>query len=96
MSFDTPGKPTSDVEVTHVSPHGIWLLLGARELFIAFTEFPWFRDASIAQIMHVEWPSPNHLYWPALDIDLAVDSLTHPEAYPLISRVGGKQVRDAE
>ena len=32
-------------------------------------------DATIRAITHVEWPSPNHLYWPDLDIDLAVESL---------------------
>jgi hypothetical protein len=31
-------------------------------------------------------PSSHHLYWPDLDIDLAVESLTHPERYPLISQ----------
>jgi hypothetical protein len=30
--------------------------------------------------------SPHHLYWPDLDIDLAVESIEHPERYPLVSR----------
>jgi hypothetical protein len=51
-----------------------------------FKDFPWFQDASIRQLTNVELPSPNHLYWPALDIDLAVESLDHPERYPLVSR----------
>jgi hypothetical protein len=68
-----------------VSPHGFWLLVDEQELFVSFKEFPWFKDASIRQISHVELPSAHHLYWPGLDIDLAVDSLTHPERYPLIS-----------
>lgn len=94
MTSDMPGMPILAAEVTNVSPHGFWLLLGAQELFVPFTEFPWFRDASIAQITTVERPSANHLRWPALDIDLAVDSLLHPSAYPLISRIGvsGAQV----
>jgi hypothetical protein len=72
--------------VTNVSPHGFWLFVGDRELFVSFKEFPWFRRASIGQISNVELPSPHHLYWPDLDIDLAVDSLTHPERYPLTSQ----------
>src|SRR3546814_7518272 len=32
-------------------------------------------------------PSPQHLYWPDLDIDLAVDSIRHPERFPLVSRI---------
>lgn len=86
MPSDTPGKSTLAAEVTNVSPHGLWILLDERELFAAFTHFPWFRDATIAQLTLVERPSPNHLYWPALDIDLAVDSLDNPAAYPLVSR----------
>jgi hypothetical protein len=73
--------------VTNVSPHGFWLFVGDQELFVSFKDFPWFKDASIAQIARVELPSAHHLYWPDLDIDLAVDSLTHPERYPLVSQV---------
>lgn len=80
------GRSTSPVEVTNVSPHGFWLFVGGQELFVPFKNFPWFRDASIRQITRVELPSAHHLYWPDLDIDLAVDSLAHPERYPLISQ----------
>jgi hypothetical protein len=69
-----------------VSPHGFWLFVGEQEVFVSFKDFPWFKDASIGQITHVERPSAHHLYWPDLDIDLAVESLTHPEEYPLISQ----------
>jgi hypothetical protein len=72
--------------VTNVSVHGFWLLLGDRELFLPFAEFPWFRDAAIGAISNVQLPSPRHLYWPDLDIDLAVESIEHPEKYPLVSR----------
>ena len=81
-----PGKRTSAVEVTNVSPHGFWLLIRGREVFVPFNEFPWFREASIRQLTKVELPSPHHLYWPELDVDLAVESLDHPERYPLVSR----------
>lgn len=82
------GRSTSAVEVTNVSPHGLWLLLGEEELFVPLSEFPWFRDASIAQICDVERPAPDHLYWPQLDVDLAVDSIRTPSRFPLVSRVG--------
>ena len=80
------GKPTSVVEVTNVSPHGLWLLLGDREFFLPFDKFPWFRDAPIAKLVRVELPSPDHLYWPGLDLDLAVESIEHPERFPLVSK----------
>jgi len=75
------------VEITNVTKHGFWLLLGDEELFVPFSSFPWFRDAPIGKLTAVELPSPHHLYWPALDIDLAVDSIRHPEQFPLVSRV---------
>jgi len=81
------GKRTSVVEVGNVSAHGLWLLLGDRELFLPFDKFPWFRDAPIAQLVNVELLSPDHLYWPDLDVDLAVESIEHPERFPLVSKV---------
>jgi hypothetical protein len=81
------GKRTSEVEVTNVSLHGLWLLLGDHELFLPFDKFPWFRDASIAQLLRVQLPSSDHLYWPDLDVDLAVESIEHPERFPLVSKV---------
>ena len=86
MKSATLGRNTSQVEVTNVSPHGFWLFVGEQELFVPFKDFPWFKDASIREISQVELPSAHHLHWPALDIDLAVESLTHPERYPLISQ----------
>jgi len=82
----SPGKRTSGVEVTNVSSHGFWLLLRGEELFVPFSEFPWFRDASIAQIGNVQVLSPGHLYWAALDIDLAVESIREPAKFPLIAK----------
>lgn len=82
------GQSTSAAEVTNVSAHGFWILLADEELFVPFTEFPWFQDASIRAITHMQWLSPNHLYWPDLDVDLAVDSIRHPDQFPLVARVG--------
>jgi len=80
------GETTLAVEVTNVSPHGLWLLIGNEERFVSFKDFPWFRHASIAELTNVELPSPHHLYWPDLDVDLAVESIEHPERFPLVSQ----------
>ena len=42
-----PGTTTLAAEVTHVSKHGFWLLLGREELLVAFEQFPWFRKGTI-------------------------------------------------
>lgn len=85
------GKRTSAVEVTNVSKHGFWLLTGGRELFAAFDDFPWFREASIGQLLNVESPHPGHLHWPELDVDLALESIEDPGAFPLVSRAQRKR-----
>lgn len=84
------GRDTSATEVTNVSKHGFWLLVQEQELFVPFEQFPWFRDAPIGKLLKVELPHPSHLYWPDLDIDLAVESIDHPERFPLISRLQSK------
>src|SRR6185295_14307293 len=81
------GKSTSAVEVTNVSANGFWMLLDGEELFLEFKRFPWFREATIGQILKVERPARHHLYWPELDVDLEVDSIRNPEKYPLMSRI---------
>ncbi|MCX7180460.1 MAG: DUF2442 domain-containing protein [Proteobacteria bacterium] len=82
------GVSTSPVEVTNISQHGFWLLLGDEELFLPFSEFPWFRNVAVSKILQVELPSANHLYWPELDVDLAVDSIRYPDRFPLVSQIG--------
>lgn len=39
-----------EAEVTHISPHGFWMRLGTEELLVPFTEFPWFKKATVEQI----------------------------------------------
>ena len=81
-----PGSVTLEAEVTNVSRHGFWLLLGDEELAVAFAEFPWFKSATIEQLSDVQRPTLNHLYWPQLDVDLTVESIRQPSAFPLVSK----------
>lgn len=81
-----PGESTSNVEVTRVAAHGFWLALDAEELFVSYADFPWFREAALEKLTHVERPHSGHLYWPELDIDLAVESIRDPGAFPLVAR----------
>lgn len=86
MRSETPGAATSEAEVTNISRHGLWILLDDRELLLPFADFPWFRNAPVGALLNVERPSPQHLYWPDLDVDLAVESIEHPERFPLVSK----------
>ena len=81
-----PGVFTSEIEVYLVSNKGFWLLLDNEELFVTYAEFPWFKRATVEQITTIERPSVNHLYWPMLDVDLAVESIRDPTLFPLIAK----------
>ncbi len=83
MSSVQHGTSNSVAEVTNISRHGVWLLVDDRELFMPFDEFPWFKNAPVNSVLKLERPGHNHLYWPALDVDLTVESIEHPERYPL-------------
>jgi len=74
------------IEVTNISRHGFWVLVDDRELFLPFDEFPWFAEVPVRAILAVERPQPHHLYWPALDVDLCLDSIARPRRYPLVAR----------
>ncbi|NTW89097.1 MAG: DUF2442 domain-containing protein [Desulfobulbaceae bacterium] len=85
MTYTTPGISTSIVEVTNISPYGFWLLIAEEELFLPYTEFPWFKEAPVGKICNVKLHHQEHLYWPALDIDLSIESIRNPDAFPLVS-----------
>ncbi len=77
------GNNTSEVEVTHVSAHGIWLLTHDEELFMPYQDFPWFKEQTIGAILNVEEPSPDHYYWPVIDVDLTKEIIKYPDRFPL-------------
>lgn len=80
------GKRTSKAEVTQVSLHGLWVLVGEREYFLDFDAYPWFAKGSITDVTKVQLLHGRHLRWPALDVDIELESLDYPDNYPLIYR----------
>jgi hypothetical protein len=78
-----PGTTILGAEFTNISGHCIWMLIDDEELALPYSEFPWFKAATIQQILNVFRPSADHLYWPDLDVDLSVESIRHPERFPL-------------
>lgn len=88
MSLSVRGDNTSSVEVTNISGHGLWMIIGEKEYFLSYDDFPWFRDQPVSKICNVEEPSKGHFYWPALDIDLGIASIESPEKFPLKASFG--------
>ena len=74
---------TSRVEILNISQGGIWLYVKPKEYFMPYENFPWFKQAKISEIYDVNLLRGHHLRWPQLDIDLELESLEHPERYPL-------------
>lgn len=86
MNSPEHGTPSSGAEITNISSHGLWLLSDNHEYFLSYKDFPWFKDVPVGKILNIEEPSPGHFYWPDLDVDLGIDTIEHPEHYPLQAR----------
>ena len=83
MRSSSVGTSTSEVEVLNISANGIWLYVRGREYFLPYQDFPWFKEARLAQVHRVRLLHEHHLRWDDLDVDLDIHSLEHPDRYPL-------------
>lgn len=81
MSKDLSISPS---EVTNIEPMGFWILVGNKEYFVPFDDYPVFKGASIQQIFQVQQVSPTQFHWPDLDADIEIEALEQPEHYPLV------------
>lgn len=83
MKSTVHGIDTSPVEITNISAHGIWLFAHGKECFLAYSDFPWFKDQPVKVIFNVKEVSPNHFYWSDIDVDLTMKMIENPEQFPL-------------
>lgn len=72
------------VEISNISPFGIWILLNDTEYFIDYNDYPYFQNASIRDISNVEVDFSKNLHWNNLDIDIEFDAIENPEKYQLM------------
>jgi hypothetical protein len=84
MESSSSGTSTLCAEVTNIDRFGVWVIVEDHEYFLPYDDFPWFRNARIAEILNVELAHEGHLHWPDLDVDLCLESLARPEAFPLV------------
>ena len=61
-------------------------MLFRSDYFISFNRLPWMKDAAIRDVLDVQMCGDDAIEWPKLDIDLEIDSLKHPERYPLVMK----------
>lgn len=83
MKSTAPGTDISEIEVVNIDQHGFWLYIKGKEYFLPHDDFPWFREAKIKDILNVQLLHGNHIYWPALDVDLSVEMISDSDNYPL-------------
>jgi hypothetical protein len=84
------GKDIS-ISVENITPLGIWVFVKAKEYFLSYEDYPYFKEQTLNSIQNVRLLHGYHLYWPVLDIDLEINNLEHPEKYPLKSKIAKKQ-----
>lgn len=78
-------KDTS-ASVLMINGQGILLSVCGQDYFLSYNRIPWMRNASINEVLDVRMCGRNAIEWPALDIDLEIESLRYPERYPLLIR----------
>jgi hypothetical protein len=69
-----------------INEKGVMISVQGQDYFLSFNRVPWMRDATINEVLDVQMSGKNAIEWPKLDIDLEVESLKHPERYPLLIR----------
>ena len=74
----------TSVSVLMINAQGIMLSVCGNDYFLSYNRIPWMRDASINNVLNVKMSGRNAIEWPDLNVDLEIDSLKHPERYPLI------------
>ena len=84
MNSSVLGAVTSAAEVTNMDSFGLWILVQEKEYFLPYEQYPWFKNAKVDQILNVQLLHEDHLHWPELDVDLCIESLEHPENFPLV------------
>ena len=75
---------STSADVLMINDKGIMISVQGQDYFLSYNRVPWMRDATISDVLNVRMSGKNAIEWPKLDIDLEVDSLKHPERYPLI------------
>lgn len=70
--------------VLMINAEGIMLSVLGRDYFLSYNRIPWMQDAPIRSVLNVKMSGPEAIEWPELDVDLEIDSLIHPERYPLV------------
>ncbi len=75
---------STSADVLMINDRGIMISVQGEDFFLSYNRVPWMKDATINEVLDVRMSGKNAIEWPKLDIDLEIESLKHPERYPLL------------
>ena len=75
---------STSASVLMINAQGILLSVLGHDYFLSYNRIPWIKDAPVRSVLNVQMSGPEAIEWPDLDVDLEIDSLRHPERYPLV------------
>ena len=76
----------TSVAVLMINSQGMMLSVQGQDYFVSYNRVPWLRDVRVGSVLNVQMCGRNAIEWPELDVDLEIDSLRHPERYPLVMK----------
>lgn len=77
---------STSASVLMINEQGLMLSVLGNDYFVSYNRLPWMKDARISDVLNIQMSGKHSIEWPALDIDLEVECLKHPERYPLIMK----------
>ena len=78
-------KRTS-VSIQSIMRNGILISVNGNDYFLSYNRVPWFREAKLSDIFNVSMMGDDAIRWESLDVDLEIESLIHPERFPLVMK----------
>jgi hypothetical protein len=69
-----------------INAQGVMISVQGEDFFISYNRAPWLRNATISNALNVKMSGKHAIEWPDLDIDFEIESLRHPERYPLVMK----------
>lgn len=72
--------------VLMINSQGVMISVLGHDYFLSYNRVPWLKDARISDVLNIEISGRAAIAWPALDVDLEIESLKHPERYPLLMK----------
>ena len=79
-----PNTQSTSANVLMINAQGLMISVDGNDYFLSYNRVPWMKDASICKVLNVQKEGRNAICWPDLDVDLEIESLKHPERYPLV------------